>query len=234
MPFNLSGLSGACCPGRPRYVLALLRAGLRGYAPAVDEGWRVTLALGGVPPKLPKLVAFRLDEDLRGRLGNGFHLTWTETRVIVWSATPEVARAAWLAAQGVLAGLGIGAYCRIERWDPIAGDWLDPALGPADPHAVWARRQEEDRAESATTGLAEWQVRVEEVPHHDLVLLAGRLKSGGWPVIRRRNYLLAGANCEADADVLVSQIQALASAGAVVSVQRRIRYWGWPWASPID
>lgn len=131
----------------------------------------------------------------------------------------------WLAAQGVLARLGIGADCRIERWDAIAGEWLDPAYGPADPCAVWARRQEEDRARSAKTGIAEWQVRVDRVPHHDLVLLAGRLKSGGWRVIRRHKYLVVGADCEADANALVPHVRALCGADAIVSVQRRYRFW---------
>jgi hypothetical protein len=190
----------------------------------VDEGWRLSLALGDGRPKIAKLVAFRLDEDLRGRLGNGFRLTWDGPRVTVWSVTADVARAAWLAAQGVLAQLGIGADWRIERWDAIAREWLDPALGPAGTYAAWARRQEEDRARSAETGLDEWQVRVERVPHDDLVLLAERLTSGGWPVVRRRKYLLAGADCEADLSVLVPRVQALVPAGAVVTVQRRLYY----------
>jgi hypothetical protein len=188
----------------------------------VDEGWRVSLALWQGSPKLAKLVAFRLDEDLRGRLGNGFRLTWIGWQITVWSATPDVAHAAWLAAQGVLARLGISADCRIERWDPIADEWLDLALGPEDPNASWARRQEEERAQSAATGLAAWTVRVELTSHDDLVLLARRLKAEGCPVIRRRKYLLASANCEDDARRLAAQIKGCTSADAVVSVRRTI------------
>jgi hypothetical protein len=218
--------SGTCaCQWTATVSARSVPSWLPGYARAVDEGWRVSLALGGWAPKLAKLVAFRLDEDLRGRLGNGFRLTWDGPRVIVWSATPDVARAAWFAAQGVLAQLGIGADCRVERWDAVASDWLDPALGPADPSAAWACRQEEERAGSAEAGFAEWQVRVERLSHHELVLLAESLTSGGWSVIRRRNYLLAGADCEAEVSVLVPHIQALAGVGAVVSVQRRLRHW---------
>jgi hypothetical protein len=70
--------------------------------------------------------------------------------------------------------------------------------------------------------VAAWQVRVDLSSHHEVNALADRLTSGGWPVVRRRRYLVAGADCEDDADRLAQEIQGYAGSGAAVRVRKTV------------
>jgi hypothetical protein len=67
------------------------------------------------------------------------------------------------------------------------------------------------------------QVRVELASHQDVVTLAERLASEGWPVVRRRRYLVAGANCGEDANGLAQAIRGYGYADEAIRVQRTTR-----------
>jgi hypothetical protein len=58
-----------------------------------------------------------------------------------------------------------------------------------------------------------------------VIALADRLAPGGWPVVRRRKYLVAGADCEDDADRLAQEIQGYVGAGAVIRVEQSVFNW---------
>ena len=125
----------------------------------------------------------------------------------------------------VLAQHSVSADFRLERWDLLGEAWRDTAAestGDAapDPHAVHDRQQEQDRQQSLATGFAAWQVRVELPSQRDVRALAQRLKTEGWPVRQRRNYLVAGANCEDDASDLAEEIAGCGWAGAGIRVER--------------
>jgi hypothetical protein len=190
----------------------------------VDESWRVALAFRGGSPKRRKSA---LASHLVWRLGTGVRVTPTETGIVLYACTADTAVQAESAARDLVLRLGVAAAdFRLEHWDPVGGKWQHAVVNP-EQAAAWARSQEEDRVWSVASGKAAWTVRVELASHHDLVLLARRLKSGGWQVIRRRKYLLAGANCEDDASRLAAQIRADTSADAVVSVERTTwNNWG--------
>ena len=81
------------------------------------------------------------------------------------------------------------------------------------------RFQEREAAESAETGAAQWEVRIELGTHEETVALAERLESEGIPVVRRHTFLLAGAANEDDARQLAERIRGEASGSAKVEVE---------------
>jgi hypothetical protein len=146
-------------------------------------------------------------------------------------------------AQQVLAEDNVAAGFHLEHWDPVNEEWRDAAAEPsdaatepidaADPaddedegQAVHELLQEQERQRSVATGLAAWQVRVDLSSHRRVVDLAERLTSEGWPVVRRRRFLVAGANCQDDADGLAQEIQGYVGADAAVRVEKAIFNWG--------
>ncbi len=115
----------------------------------------------------------------------------------------------------------------LKRWHPIAEEWRDPdeAL-PAD--AVQRAEEhkeliEDQREESAEQGHPNYEVRVQSKSHHDIVKLAERLQSEGFPVVRRWHFLLLGAADEDDANVLAERIRGEVPAGSVVTVEGNFR-----------
>jgi hypothetical protein len=60
----------------------------------------------------------------------------------------------------------------------------------------------------------------------DLMVAPQRLASEGWPVARRRKYLVAGANTEEDAEVLAQEVQGYAGAHARVTIKKAVLGWG--------
>jgi hypothetical protein len=112
-------------------------------------------------------------------------------------------------------------------------DAAEPADGEDEERAVHELLQEQERQRSVATGLAAWQVRVDLSSHRRVVDLAERLTSEGWPLVRRRRFLVAGANCQDDADALAQEIQGYVGADAAVRVEKAIFNWGpAPDASP--
>ena len=78
---------------------------------------------------------------------------------------------------------------------------------------------EAERAKSAATGRAVWQVRVDPSSYYELRALGRRLEAEGVSVARRWRYLIAGAGCEDDARDLADRIRGYSSADTRVRVQ---------------
>jgi hypothetical protein len=162
--------------------------------------------------------------DLRTHLGDHVPVSSGRGHIFVYSATLAAAKEADEVARVVLAQHNLSAEFRLEHWDPLEEAWLDAPADPPDDRAAQQaaheHHQEQERERSAATGLAAWQVRVELASRQDVTALAERLASEGWPVIRRRKYLVAGANCEDDANGLAQQIQGYGYPGTTIRVQR--------------
>ena len=143
----------------------------------------------------------------------------------------------------MLAQGNVAADFHLERWDPLEEEWRDTAAEPSDAitepigtaepaddedeeRAVHDELQERERQRSVASGLAAWQVRVDLSSHRHVVDLAERLTSEGWPVVRRRRFLVAGANCQDDADGLAQEIQRYVGADTAIRVEKAIFNWG--------
>ena len=174
----------------------------------------------------PRLTA----RGLSGRLNDDVRISSTKTHLYLYADTAEWAKEAQHVVQDLLAQQNASANVRLERWDLVDQVWRDAAAMPQEDDAgmlaaAHQRQQERERQQSEATGLPVWQVRVEPLSHQDVAALAGRLKAQGWPVVTRRKYLIAGANCEDDANGLAQEIRGYASAGAVIHVQRSLYGW---------
>lgn len=115
----------------------------------------------------------------------------------------------------------------LKRWHPIAEEWRDPdealpadAVQRAEEHAELV---EDQREESAEQGHPNYEVRVQSNSHHDIVKLAERLQSEGFPVVRRWHFLLLGAADEDDANALADRIRGEVPEGSVVKVEGNFR-----------
>jgi hypothetical protein len=147
----------------------------------------------------------------------------------LYSATADEARQVVQVAGDILARHQVVADLRLEYWDLVGEQWREPAAGLPDDSGCQPSAREasndQQRQLSARTGVAGWQVRVELPTHAEVKALSQRLISEGWPVIQRRKYLVAGADCEDDAKGLAAEIQSYSSAAAVISVKRTVIAW---------
>ena len=206
----------------------------------MDEGWRVNITVYDQPGTRRQSLS-RSADDLSGQLGDHVRVTSGKTSIFLYAATAGAAREAEHVAQQVLAQGNVTANSQLERWDPVEEEWQDAAAEPSDAtepadtaelesdedtqRAVHEELQERERQRSVATGVAAWQVRVDLSSHRAVIDLAERLTSEGWPVVRRRRYLVAGANCEDDADGLAQEIQGYAGADAVIRVEQSVFAW---------
>jgi hypothetical protein len=163
-------------------------------------------------------------DDLRSHLGGHVPVSAGKAQVFVYTATPDAADEADQVARVVLAQHSLSADFRLEHWDPLEEAWLDAPDEPPDDaatqRAAHEYHQEQQRERSAAAGRAMWQVRVELPSREEVTALAERLASAGWPVVRRRKYLVVGTDCEDDANGLAQEIQGYGHPGAVINVQR--------------
>jgi hypothetical protein len=203
----------------------------------VAEDWRLTV----------KLVEPRQAAGLLGRLGElqqGETEEWLEreasrrlagsrvvvsggafehdARLFLYADSRELARAATGVMRALLAERGAEAELALDRWHPLEERWEEARLPLPRTEAEWRaehdRREEQEEAESETSGLAEWEVRVELESHRAASELADRLEREGQPVVRRWRYLLVGARDEDEAKALAERLQR-GSAEATVQVE---------------
>jgi len=190
----------------------------------VAGDWRVCIAFNDQPRLKGKPNLHSVADDLRSHLGEHAPVSAGKEHIFVYAATLGAAEQVGQVARAVLAQHDLGADFRFERWDPLEQAWLDAPTEPPDEaaaqQAAHEYHQERERERSAATGRAAWQVRVELASRDEVTALAERLAYAGWPVVRRRKYLIAGANCEDDANGLAREIQGYDYPHAVVRVQR--------------
>jgi hypothetical protein len=91
----------------------------------VDEEWRVSLIVHGQlasgKPVSPDIVR----DLLRSRVGAEISVSAGKAGIFLYAATADAAGIAERIAHEVLAGQGLAADIRLERWDPSCQAWLD-------------------------------------------------------------------------------------------------------------
>jgi hypothetical protein len=171
-------------------------------------------------------------DGLRSQLGEHAPVSVGKAHIFVYAAAPGAAEQADQVARVVLAQQDLGADVVLEHWDALEKAWLDAPAEPlndaAAQRAAHDYQQEQEREWSVATGRAAWQVRVELASRDEVTALAERLASAGWPVVRHRSYLVAGANCEDDANGLAREIDGYGHPGADIRVQRSETTAGMP------
>jgi hypothetical protein len=144
-------------------------------------------------------------------------------RVYLYADSEEPAREVLRTVSARIEHEGHSAVTALERWHPVEQAWKDGSVPLPDTAEEIAeeheRLQEREAAESAKTGAAQWEVRIELDSHEDTEALAERLESEGIPVVRRHTFLLAGAANEDDARALAERLRGEAPDGAKVEVE---------------
>jgi hypothetical protein len=190
------------------------------------DDWRVTIDFDdeGDGTQLAEwLAAVDLEGEERSSLGERVIVSRDGPRVYLYSDSEGPAREVLRTVSARIEHEGQSAMTSLERWHPVEQVWKDGSVPlPDTPEALAEehdRFQERQAAESAESGAAQWEVRVELGSHEDTVTLAERLESEGIPVVRRHTFLLAGAANEDDARELAERIRGEAPHGANVEVE---------------
>ena len=189
------------------------------------EDWRVTveLAEGSGESLGSRLDEHEVEEEIHERLGGAVAVSADGPHLFLYADTREAAEAARDAVQSLLDAENASAEVSLDRWHPLADEWR-PADEPLP--ATEAEREEEldeaeaqDAADSAASGYAEWEVRVDLPDHADAVELAAKLEQEGVPVTRRWKHLLVGAVDEDEANELADRLRAEAPSGTQFTVE---------------
>ena len=189
------------------------------------EDWRVTVVLaeGSGESLGSRLDEHEVEDEIHERLGGAVAVSADGPHLFLYADTREAAEAARDAVQSLLDAENASAEVSLDRWHPLADEWR-PADEPLP--ATEAEREDEldeaeaqDAADSATSGYAEWEVRVDLPDHADAVELAAKLEQEGVPVTRRWKHVLVGAADEDDANELADRLRAEAPSGTQFTVE---------------
>ena len=190
------------------------------------DDWRVTIDFDdeGDGTQLTEwLAAVDLEGEQRSSLGGRVIVSRDGPRVYLYADSEEPAREVLRTVSARIDQEGHAAVTALERWHPVEQVWKDGSVPLPDTPEELAeeheRLQEREAAESAETGAAQWEVRIELGTHEETVALAERLESEGIPVVRRHTFLLAGAASEDDAQALAERVRGEAPDDAKVEVE---------------
>jgi hypothetical protein len=169
------------------------------------------------------LSALEFASEERHRLGKRVVVSRDGAQVFLYVDTETLAREVEELVHEGLADQKREARVTLELWHPVAEEWKDPSIPlpttEDELEAERGERLEREAEDSAETGHAEWEVRVELSSHHDTVKLARRLQAEGIPLVRRFRYLLAGAANEEQARELAERLKREAPEDATVHAQ---------------
>lgn len=190
------------------------------------DDWRVTITLSEdehVNRVLASLREREVRQELRDQLGGRVAVSSDGPNVFLYASTRRAAEAGEQVLRNVLAEHHLDGAPKLDRWHPIEERWEDGAVPePQSTEAREAERQRleaDDAAESISTGVAQWEVRVELASHRDAEELAAQLEQQGNTVTRRANYVLVSANDEDDAKTTAARVERDAPHGATVHVE---------------
>ena len=198
-----------------------------------DDDWRVTVTLhdAGHSGRAVRLLdEHTVGDDVHRRLGGRVAVSADGPRVFLYAGTEDAARAAEHVAREALDRHQLVADLALQRWNPVGEDWTDPDAPMPDDAEV--RRAEHQRLIEAETkqslehGEPGWEVRVAMPSRHGAVELAGRLRAGGQPVVRRWRYVLVGAGNEDEAGELARRLEGEIPGASVRTAMASFSHYG--------
>lgn len=193
----------------------------------MSEDWRVTVELEGgasSTPLVSALHARQVDSETRLRLGERVAVSGAGATVFLYADTEVAAREAELVVRQLVTASGLAARFKLERWHHAEEAWEDPSRSlPSTPHELTAEHtvlEAQEARDSRSTGIAEWELRLEFASHHDARMFAERLGHEQFThVVRRFHYLLVGAVDEDDANEWALRLKAELPPGATIHVE---------------
>jgi len=194
--------------------------------PVVAEDWRVTVDLqedDHVARLLRALHEREVESDVGQQLGDRVAVSGSSGRVFLYADGEQAARTAQQVVERALREHEVQGATKLERWHHEEEEWEDadkPLPSTAAEHlAEHQKLEQQETAESRSSGIAEWELRIELPTHHDADALANRLRQEGYQVVRRWTFLLIGANDEDEARALAERLQAELPSGATIHVE---------------
>lgn len=191
-----------------------------------NDDWRVTATLhdeAGAGHAAASVRDHEAADDVARQLGHRVAVSADGNQIFLYTGSEDAAREADRIVRTVLARHGLAADVAVDRWHPIEERWEDASAAmpqtAAQRQAEHERLEAEESRDSAASGYAEWEVRVELPSHREAVKLAERLRGEGRAVIRRWKFLVIGANTEDEAGELAEVIRQEAPAGATASTE---------------
>ena len=164
-----------------------------------------------------------VENDVRQQLGDRIAVSGSGVRVCLYADSEQAARAAQQVVERVLREHRLQAAMSLDRWHHEEEEWVNadkPLPSTAAEHrAEHVRLERQETAESQSSGVAEWELRIELPTHYDADALANRLRREGDRVVRRWKFLLIGANDEDDARTLAERLQAELPPGGTIHVE---------------
>jgi chemotaxis regulatin CheY-phosphate phosphatase CheZ len=184
-----------------------------GQTPAMAEDWRVTVTLPTTDDAEALTKALheeKLDEEVDVGLDR-VAVSVAEDRIYLYADTRLSAQAAMEVVRDVAVARGLQPTFQLDRWHPIEERWEDARVELPDDAAEQAaeheRREADETADSQTTGIADWEVRVEFPSHQAAAAFAEREEAEHQAIVRRWKYVLIGVNDEDDARALATRLK---------------------------
>jgi hypothetical protein len=162
--------------------------------------------------------------EVEGKLGERVVVSHADDQLFLYTATHEDAEAAAAAVRPAIEHHKLRVVeQRLQRWHPEAEVWEDaerplPAT-EAEREAEHAHLQAVEASESRETRLPQWEVRVTLPDAQAARDYAERLEGEGLYVVRRSEFVLAGANTEDEARGLADRLRDGAPEGARFEVE---------------
>jgi hypothetical protein len=188
----------------------------------VAEDWRVTVTLSEADEAARLVTALR-EHEAGEAPDRRVAVSANGPNVFLYADTEAAARAAEGAVREALEAGSFNGNIGLDRWHPLEERWEDASV--ALPQTDEERRAEhelleaEETAESRTSGVAAWEVKVELESHREAEELADRLEAEGWSVVRRWTYLLVGCSSEDEARALAEELKGKLPAAVRVEVE---------------
>jgi hypothetical protein len=192
------------------------------------EDWRVEVEFREEEHR-HRLTGFlhehELEKDLAQRLRGRVFVSQDGPVLFLYAETRDQAEAAIEVVNQFLAEHSGEAEADIAltRWHEVEERWEDPSVPlPDSPEAVSAEREkltEEERAESESDRMDEWEVQVVLPDHKSTKAFAEKLETEGLKPLRRWRFLVLPVPSEDDGNALAERLRAEAPPEAKIAVE---------------
>jgi septum formation inhibitor MinC len=189
----------------------------------MNDDWRLRVDVheeGTARELTQRLEAFDLAHELRTEFADRVIVSRDGQEVFCYSATREQVEAARKAIVELAGQHGWDVQFALHRWHPAAERWEDPEEPlPSTGQEVAAEHAEvtaQEREESAEQGYPDYEVRVKCASRADAAALAERLRTEGFRIVHRGEFIVLGATDEESARQIAERIRGEAPPGSEV------------------
>jgi hypothetical protein len=192
----------------------------------MNDDWRVQVDLrdDGVLDALhDRLGAAELEHDLSNAFHDRVIVSREGTAIFLYAGDREQAEKARVLVERLAKENDEDVEIEFTRWHPSAEEWRpadEPLPDDAEAEAAeHADRVARERRETAESGNAEYEVRIDLPSRHEAVKFADQLREEGLPTVHRWKFVLVGAADEDSANQMAERIRAEAPPGTTVAVE---------------